>query len=266
MAFIDIDRTYQSNKVPTQQDLDYIVDGIETFLNVTGASDDNFQDSTINATTKLIDGSVTLSKVATDAVGTDNLQVVSVTADKLSNNSVQSDQLVSGCVTASKITGEVAITANIIDGAVDPVHITPNRAASTAKTAIASVGLYYSLVNTVQITTNGGPVLLFIPPVESSNVPSNRLWGYAKDAAITKQPGTWFKITRDATVVATNMEAQYLSYPSAARDAIPFISLQGVTVVDIPSAGSYTYSLYMAIVTGTGLSEVLNVKLQAWEL
>lgn len=266
MAFIDIDRTYQSNKVPTQQDLDYIADGVETFLNVTGVSDDNFQDSTINATTKFIDGSVTLSKVATDAVGTDNLQVVSVTEDKLSNNSIQSDQLVSGCVTASKITGEVATTANIIDGAVDPVHITPNRAASTAKVNIASVGISYSLVNTVQITTNGGPVLLFIPPVESSNVPSNRLFGYATDAAITHQPGTWFKITRGATIVATNIAAQYLSYPSSAHNAIPFISLQGITTVDIPPAGIYTYSLYIAIVTGTGLSEVVNVKLQAWEL
>lgn len=264
MAFIDIDRLYQSNKVPTQQDLDNIVDGIETFLNVTGVSDDNLQDATIDATTKIIDASVTLSKMATGAVGTTNIQSLAITTDKLADSSITTTLLADVNVTLAKVANAAATTVKFIDGSVDPIHITPNRTKSTSATNATVATSTYTSINTVAITTNGGPVLLLITPTESTSV-GDRLFGYLVDDITAANPAARFKITRSGTAVVTDA---YLTH-TLHNDALSMtaaIPLSCATYIDTPSAGTYTYALWLKNSGNSEYATVNNINLTAWEL
>jgi microcystin-dependent protein len=85
MATLTVTKTYQDGDVLLESDLDGIKSSIETFLNITGLNDDNIQDGGITGSTKLVNGSVTQAKLASDAVTTAKVVDGSVTIAKLAS-------------------------------------------------------------------------------------------------------------------------------------------------------------------------------------
>lgn len=262
MAFIDIDRTYQSNKVPTQQDLDNIVDGVEAFLNVTGVSDDNIQDSSITASTKFIDASITQPKLGAGAVDSSQIQSLNASTDKFANDAVTTVKFDSASVTNVKLAANSISVANIVNGAVDPIHITPNKEQSTSPANMSddATGNYFT-VNTTTLTTNGGPVLLLLVPTITSSDPT---FLYLNATLYGSFGGhlTRCRFLRDGSSLFTaRAGGRTVSHAMTLVKGLP---LNIGFFLDTPSAGSHTYTYQIGSTNGIGTA--YNIKLVAWEL
>lgn len=260
MAFLNIDRSYESNKTPTQQDLDNIIDGIETFLNVTGVSDDNIQNNSVTGSTKLVDASITQSKLATNAVATNNIQDDVVTVNKIADSAVTTAKINNASVTHSKLADNAVNTNNIVNGSIDPEHLLPNHQQNNLMGSIAPIfagagSVTTTLVGTSTITTTNGVVLLNLNPISSSI--GTTIYSTANSASDSNiNFFTNFLIYRDGSLICNNKISfsanDYAHTPLFVTMAVPL----GINkFLDITSAGSHTYSFY---IRGTSTSSNYN--------
>ena len=114
MSTISIQKQWADGEVLLEADLDYIKSGIETFLNTTGISDDNIQNASITASSKLIDSTITAAKLATDSVTTIKILAENVTAAKLASDSVTTTKILAENVTAAKLASDSVTTTKIL--------------------------------------------------------------------------------------------------------------------------------------------------------
>lgn len=93
MATLSATRSYEDGEVLVEADLDAFLDDIETFINTTKFNDDNIQNSGITGSTKLLNASVTESKLAANAVSTNKLAADAVTTAKILDANVTAAKL-----------------------------------------------------------------------------------------------------------------------------------------------------------------------------
>lgn len=93
MATLSTTRSYEDGEVLVEADLDAFLDDIETFINTTKFNDDNIQNSGITGSTKLLNASVTESKLAANAVTTLKIADSAVTTAKILDSNVTNDKL-----------------------------------------------------------------------------------------------------------------------------------------------------------------------------
>lgn len=98
MATLSITKQWANGEVLLEADLDYIKSDIETFLNTTKINDDNIQAGGITGSTKLVDLSVTVGKLATDSVSTAKILDSNVTTAKIADLNVTYAKLAAAAV------------------------------------------------------------------------------------------------------------------------------------------------------------------------
>lgn len=264
MPTLDIDRTYNDGDVLFESDLDAICDDIETLLNTTKLNDDNIQDAGITGSTKLINASVTQGKLATDSVSTAKIVDLAVTTAKINDLGVTAAKLAADAVTTAKILDSNVTTAKIADSNVTTAKIADSNvttakiadsnvttakiadsnvttakladgAATRAKmtaniTVTSSSGNYTDSTSTTKtvtnlsaaITTNAKPVSVYLVSDGGGQI------SYLQGTGTSPNCHVYFM--RDASEIA-HFEIGGQKYPPGAFRA-----------VDIPAAGSYTYT------------------------
>lgn len=138
MATITIRKEYEDGEILFGSDLDAIVEDIETFLNTTRINDDNIQNAGITASDKLVDATVTASKLASNAVTTTKLIDDAVTQAKIADAAVGTAQLIDSNVTLAKMADASVGTTELVDDAVTQAKIA-DAAVGTAQIIDANV-------------------------------------------------------------------------------------------------------------------------------
>jgi hypothetical protein len=262
MATLNVTRSYADGDVLFEADIDAFLDDIESFLNTTKVSDDNIQDAGITGSTKLIDGSVTAGKLASDAVTTVKILDANVTAAKLGTGAVTTVKILDANVTAAKLAANAVETAAIAASAVTTSKI-QDAAVTLAKLAARTVGSsaasgefakngtviaysagasssYTDVTNaTLSITTTGRPVYFAFYP--SSTAGGATADGTANTTTTGQSTISCFvKVVRsgsDVAVYSATNTAQTTNGNTYSALVAPF------SVYDFPAAGTYTYKL-----------------------
>lgn len=110
-------RTYENNKSPVQADFDSFIEDIEIIVNTTKLDDDNFQDGGIDASARVIDGSVATTNIRNNNITTAKLAASAVTTAKIADGAVTTAKIASGAVTQAKcmsISGVLPIGATMM--------------------------------------------------------------------------------------------------------------------------------------------------------
>ncbi len=166
MALISVSRTYEDGEILTEADLDAFLDDVEAFLNVTKLNDDNIQDSGINAATKVLNLSVSTSKLAASAVTTSKIADANVTDAKLVFATITvaafSIDWALGSVFKKSISADATFTfANVQDGKC--ISIAVENTDSSAHVITMPAGIYWPLGEAVTaIAATASNVYTFI--------------------------------------------------------------------------------------------------------
>lgn len=228
MPRLDIRRTFDDDNFSAKQDIDNILDDMETFLNVTQLDDDNIQDASITGSDKLTADTISAGKLASSAVTTAKIVDDSVTDDKLAadcaGNGLTQDANGAIAVNVDDSTLEVSSdTVQVKDNGVTTAKINDN-AVTNAK---FDTGIYFDKITrnlqtdlsqstlagtSVSITTSGSPVLIIA-------------YGAYRSSGVTSAVSLEMK--RDSTVLFTyqGADAQMRAW------------------IDDVAAGTYTYTL-----------------------
>ncbi len=163
MATIALTRNYADGEIYTQADVDAPYDDIETFINVTKLNDDNIQNNGITGSTKLLTGSVTEGKLASNSVSTVKIVDQAVTEDKIADDAVTTVKILDDAVTTLKIVDDAITTDKILDANVTRAKLADdvrNDSLPTVQTTTYSVdpGDDYVRVDT---TSAGFTVTMF---------------------------------------------------------------------------------------------------------
>lgn len=167
MSQLNILKSYADGVTPTQYDLDNIIDGIETFFNVTNLGTDNIATAGITASTKFANNSletthfkadsittaklntgactegkfdtevITTAKLATDSIITAVLNDSSITTSKLGTDSITESKINSSAITNEKIADANITTAKISSTTLTQKKLSGIKTYSTASTGQA---------------------------------------------------------------------------------------------------------------------------------
>jgi hypothetical protein len=138
MPTLSISKNYADGDPLFEADLDAIRDDIETFLNTTKLDNSNIQDNGVDASLKLVDGTVTGGKLASAAVTTSKIADSAVTTGKIADLNVTTGKLADSAVTTAKIADSNVTTAKIADSNVTTAKIADSNV-TTAKIADSNV-------------------------------------------------------------------------------------------------------------------------------
>jgi hypothetical protein len=127
MAQIDVRRLYADGDILLGSDLDAFLDDVETFLNITKINDDNIQDNSITASSKLADATVTAAKLASNSVTTAKINDLAVTTAKINDLAVTTAKVDALAITAAKLAADAVETAKIKD-----LNVTAGKLAADA--------------------------------------------------------------------------------------------------------------------------------------
>lgn len=267
MSTIDISRSYLDGEILFALDLDNIVDGIETFLNVTKLTDDNILNGSITGSLKLVNASVTNSKLATDSVDSSNIIDSAITTSKINDSAVTTDKINNAAVTNAKLSDDSIDSNNIINSSVTRVKLAaPNYQISSSSTGTFSTtsGSATAVTNaTLSITLTGKPVLLLLQADGTSSGSAINITSSGGTTASTLL-GSEFYWYRNGSLIATNtlkltaMNAGVNNF-SMSPSCVSYIDTSGTT-------GSVTYALYAATVNGSVTTGVFYCKIVAIEL
>lgn len=131
MSILDINRTYTDGDILLESDLDNIKTGIETFLNTTKLTYENFNDYSIIGS-HLVNSSVTTALIDDYAITTNKLGTGVVTESKIGTGAITATKLGTGAVTEIKIPNSAITTAKIADSAITTAKI-QNSAVTNSK-------------------------------------------------------------------------------------------------------------------------------------
>jgi hypothetical protein len=259
VAQLDVRRLYASGVAPTKEQLDAFVDDIETFINLTKLNDDNIQDAGIDATTKIIDGTVTTAKFKNSAVTTAKIADSAILTAALAPLGIESASIANLAVTTAKIADSAITTAKINDTAVTKIKAADNYTLSSAISFTDTYNAfraYYTPVDksiSVTITTSGNPVLVTLIPTSSAGE-------FATTYTTGVPPIATIFFYRDSTVVSYQYANNYSGRGPGGGSYF---------VIDTPAAGTYTYKLMYGIQGADGgftSTASLSGKLLAMEL
>jgi hypothetical protein len=238
MPTLNITQTYADGDTLFESDLDNIVDDIETFLNITKLDSTNIQDGGIDASVKLLDASVTASKIASNAITTAKINDLAVTTAKINDSAV----------TTAKINDSAVTTAKINNLAVTPAKRSAANISSSSSSGAASiaVGPVTDIPNlSVSITTSGRPVIILV-----QNNYDGVNSGLLSNSSST-DPG-YIYMLRGASVISG------WEIPTTSGGSVPI-------TLDQPAAGTYTYKI-QAQISGTGSISARYLTLVAMEI
>ncbi len=270
MAQLDVRRLYATAKNLTQQDLDAIVDDVETFFNLTKLNADNIQDASVTASTKFIDGTISSVKIQNDAVTTVKIIDDAVTTAKIGGGQVTTALINDLAVTAAKIADASITTAKITDAAITAPKIISNYVEGadfsyTTSSAGTTTRSYSGTITgaSVTITATGKPVIIGFQSNSTNTgghvqVTGDYLSSYYSNTPSAAHPGpTGIKIElsilRDGVAIH-NLKYQHQPGFSARFTGAMFVNIEHITIpigifhtVDVPSAASHTYTVGIGI-------------------
>ncbi len=148
MATLSITKQWANGEVLLEADLDYIKSDIETFLNTTRVNDDNIQAGGITGSTKLVDLSVTVGKLATDSVSTAKIIDSNVTTAKIADLNVTYAKLAAAAIERLNPTGSMIAFA----GASAPTGWLLCDGSAISRSTYATL---YGIIGTVYGTGDG---------------------------------------------------------------------------------------------------------------
>jgi hypothetical protein len=244
MAQLNVRRTFLSMEVPLQSDIDLFLNDIETFLNITKLNNENIQDNSITASTKIAPLSITASKFKNVAVTTAKILDANVTTAKIADEAV----------TTAKINDSAVTTAKIADGAITNSKLANLNSQSASITATGTSS--YVQLASVSITTNGRPIYIRL----LNNITGSE--GYINFGAMY--------VTRDSTTLFTITDAAgdfFRDGPSGGlTDTGETLKVPGgFFYIDVVSSGTYNYKLYYKERVGI-VSDINNLSFIVYEL
>ena len=256
MATLTVTKNYADATILLSTDLDDIISSLETFFNTTQLSDENFQTSSITASEKIANDSITGDKMAsaiadgtTVQYSSSQFSVVSASIDStmLASSSVTGAKVADDAITAAKISASAAIThAKRASRAVTTDGTDPG-AGGISKSASCSAFSTTSGTNTdvtnlaVTLTTNGRPVMIFLESDGSGT--ASGIGGSTADYQITftldlirdgstTVYDTYFKLPRNPDSYSGTMEG--------------YIPPSSILHIDPVASGTYTYKVQVA--------------------
>lgn len=233
MSTISITKTYENGDILFEADLDAMKSAIETFFNTTGINDDNIQDAVITASSKIIDGTVTTASLASDSIDTEQLATDSVTTAKIADSAVTTAKFAANSVTRAKVADlDIDYSADFSDS------VTGINQTAT--------------VETVSYTSIGRPVLVAWMPDSAG---AATLLGYHPSA---NRDILEFEVEifRDSTVIANFL---IMASNTASQKKAIEIPATAIWTIDVPAAGTYSYSIKISTGATVGTSEDLTV-------
>lgn len=261
MSSLDITRSYANGDPLLEADLDSIQTDVKTFFNVTKTNDDNFQTNAITASSKIISGSVSTAKIAANAVTSSKIASSAITTAKIADGAVDSAALNDAAITAVKLASSSVTNAKITSLAITPAkRESIGQQTSTAVNYSTTSSSEVDVTNaTLSITTTGKPVMIWVQKSTTTAGSSLSLPIINSDVI--------YKVYRGVTVVATfNLREYFIGSTSDYGTTAQFIN-NGLTVLDFPSAGTYTYKLTVQNSGGGSVAtSVENSYLTAMEL
>lgn len=167
----------------------------------------------------------------------------------------------SGNLSATQpVTGGI-VTANIANGAVTQPKLytrttgttatAGNIAISTGSGNFSSQPNYGTLILSCTLTTTGRPVSLSLIPVASTSTDSN-----TSAFSVTNSSTFIVALFRDTTQVSSTQYGGTNAIEAPGQ----------FTAIDLPSAGTYTYTLQARIASSNGVINISNVALMAYEI
>lgn len=143
--------------------------------------------------------------------------------------------------------------------------ITTAQPSATNLVLSASSGAFQTnsgnvLALSVTITTSGKPV--FVSLIQDQSATQSFI-GASSNGGASNQVGAGFRLTRDLAGIADYEVLSSVASSSAAMDVRNASS--SVNTVDIPGAGTHTYSIYITAITPLTLAQLYFVKLMAYE-
>lgn len=237
MSTLSITKDYNTGEPVFEADLDAMKSSVETFVNTTKLNDDNIQDNGITASSKIADATITAAKLDADSITTTKINNLAVTTAKLGDLAVDTTALGAAAVTKAKMEAiNYARSANI-----------STSVSGNTTTQVASVSL----------TTTGRPVIIMWTP-DSTGATSLKITG----ASLTSLSHT-AQFLRDAVATATYT---VLMQTIGSADNIDFEwPASTYWSVDMPAAGTYTYSMTIQTNTSQGDTTVVG-RLLAYEV
>jgi len=221
MAQLDVRRTYRSNYILTQQDLDAFLNDIEAFFNSTKINSDNIQDASITVSTKMIDATVTTAKIDNGAITSVKVADGAVTAVKIADEAVTTAKILDANVTAAKLADSSITAAKIADNTVEKTKLNIEYDSNTigfntTSTSIAAitgtdVDLNLSTARPVIVTMAGGNIRI-------------------ESTAINDGSGCIVYIKKDTTIVTSS------SPTLASINCTIDVSVDQTNYIEVPAA------------------------------
>jgi hypothetical protein len=203
-------------------------------------------------TVKLADGNVTTAKLNDSAVTTIKIANLNVTTGKIADSAVTTAKIADLNVTTGKINDLAVTTGKIAANAVTRAKLDAigQQVSSSCGSFSSNSGSFVDITNlTLSITTTGRPVLIFLEPDGTS----------AGSMGATVGSGQ-IQLLRGATVVGL------FGVNVTGTTQLP---VSTIWMLDVPTAGTYTYKLQGKLTAGSGGGNVIavsNAKLVAFEL
>jgi hypothetical protein len=252
MGQLNARRTYASLEVPLESDIDLFLNDIETFLNITKLNNDNIQDASITASTKLSplsittskfkNVSVTTAKIADGNITTAKIEDDAITAAKILDSNITTAKILDSNVTTAKIADLNITTAKILDASVTNIKLSLNYQVSSDSGIYEIISGDEDITNcSVSITTTGYPVLIAAIPGTTGDDSSISVGGVTSISS-------YINIKRDSTTLFREPIIASNTYGSSSGFALPPSMI--FYIDDTPGAGTYTYKLNAIRIAG----------------
>lgn len=244
MSTLFIPRTYADGDVLYESDLDQIATAIETLVNTTKFSSENFATSGLTASSKIQDNAITTVKILDGEIGTNQLAAADITEAKLAT----------GVITEAKIADDVVTYAKFDTVAITRKKLYPiTLSVSETSGIFSSSGTSYVDVTNLSInyTTSGlRPVIVSIEPYEGST-------GYI---GVSSDNNVSIRILRNGSdtiyqhTYANNIEG---GFHGARRHLAP-----GICYIGVETAGTHNYKVQVK----DGIFSAINLVLKIMEI
>lgn len=187
----------------------------------------------------------------------DNVTIEDSSGLRVKDSGISAAKLASDAVTTAKILDSNVTTAKLADGAVTQAKRASlgQQLSSSSSNYSTSSTSYVDVTNlSVSITTTGRPVWIGLIPDGSANV-----------CNVYQSNGVSGSIVVSLKFVRASTDIGLLS-SSVASDIDMFVPCSAWQMIDVPSAGTYTYKVQLKAGSGVSAAGVNYAKLLAYEL
>lgn len=268
MPSLNVTRSYNDNRPFLESHIDDFLDDLETFINVTQLDDSNITSATIDASTKLVNGSISTAKIANNTVTSVKIAAGAVTTIKIADGVLTSGKFIDSSITAAKVASETITSTQIGSGQATNTKfadgsITRAKRANDDNTldkqdiggpTYSNATTSFTSVTSRSITTTGRPV--YIQLDWNGNGITTNAANIATNANISYDPVSELRIKRDSTVIAL-ISLEAASAPKGGSDALGISwPISSVWFIDQPSSGTYSYSVEGRVTNTTTTAQV----------